>query len=442
MENIGNSITKKRVYTLYRVSTKQQVHQTKDAEDDIPMQRTACHEFASCKDDWVIEKEFLEKGVSGKKVSAYDRDAIKDLKEAALNDEFDVLLLWKFDRLGRIEEETPFVLKWFVEKGGVEVWSTIEGQRKFENSMDKLLNYLTFWQADVESENTSIRIRERKRQLKAEGAFMGGIVPYGYKKVNKGRFNKKGQEVPDLEVDEEAAFIIQEHMFKLLHDSGYGAYKITQHLREKGIKASGGKPFTPATVKRILENSRYRGEVVDADIFDKVQRILETRSKKRLGEKQTCLSSRGNVLLSGFVYCGHCGTKMSVRNEGGRWTTKDGTQKRNFHYKYCCHHNCNLMERTSTRCDGQSVYTASRIDDCVEAEIQKLFSNLMDSPKETALKAKSEQRIKYLRDHLKSLEAEKTDATQKLAAYEDEIGNSLLGTSKFSPDILSKQIGC
>ena len=52
----------KRVYTLYRVFTKKQVDIQKD---DIPMQRIACHDFVGLKPDWVIMKEFEEKGVSG-----------------------------------------------------------------------------------------------------------------------------------------------------------------------------------------------------------------------------------------------------------------------------------------------------------------------------------------------------------------------------------------
>ena len=50
---------KKRVYTLYRVSTIGQVE-----KDDIPMQKEACHEFAA-RQGWEIVKEFSEKGVSG-----------------------------------------------------------------------------------------------------------------------------------------------------------------------------------------------------------------------------------------------------------------------------------------------------------------------------------------------------------------------------------------
>ena len=96
----------KRVCTLYRVSTKQQVDIIKD---DIPMQRIAAHEFIGRMPDWVLIREFEEKGISGSKVSASKRDAIQDLKELALHHEFDVLLVFMFDRLGRIESETPFL---------------------------------------------------------------------------------------------------------------------------------------------------------------------------------------------------------------------------------------------------------------------------------------------------------------------------------------------
>ena len=69
----------KRVYCLYRVSTKGQVE-----KDDIPMQKQRCHEFAEAQ-GWEIVREFSEKGVSGFKVSAKDRDAIQEIqKDAAM----------------------------------------------------------------------------------------------------------------------------------------------------------------------------------------------------------------------------------------------------------------------------------------------------------------------------------------------------------------------
>ena len=103
----------KRVANLYRVSTKKQVDLVKD---DIPMQRIACREFAE-RQGWTVVIEKEEKGISGFKVSASKRDAIQELKDSALKGEYDVLLVFMFDRLGRIENETPFILEWFTEHG-------------------------------------------------------------------------------------------------------------------------------------------------------------------------------------------------------------------------------------------------------------------------------------------------------------------------------------
>lgn len=158
----------KRVYCLYRVSTKGQVE-----KDDIPMQKQACHEFVAEQSDWHIEKEFSEKGVSGFKIAAKDRDAIQDLQKAAVEKKFDVLLVFMFDRIGRKEDETPFVVEWFVRQG-VEVWSVKEGQQRFDTHVDKLLNYIRFWQTSGESIKTSIRTRTRMEQLVKEGHFKGG----------------------------------------------------------------------------------------------------------------------------------------------------------------------------------------------------------------------------------------------------------------------------
>ena len=134
-ELIGQAV-KKRVVCLYRVSTVGQVE-----KDDIPMQKQYCREFCRGHSGWEIVKEFSEKGVSGFKVSAKDRDAIQEIQKMALKGEFNILLVFMFDRLGRRDDETPFVVEWFV-KQGIEVWSAMEGQQRFDTHVDKLLNYI------------------------------------------------------------------------------------------------------------------------------------------------------------------------------------------------------------------------------------------------------------------------------------------------------------
>ena len=128
----------KKVYCLYRVSNKNQV----DC-DDIPMQKQACHEFIASHYGWYLGKEFYEKGVSGYSIKLDDRDGLQKIKEAAENHEFDVFLVFMFDRIGRREDETPFVLE-FLSKQGIEVWSVKEGQQRFDSHEDELINYIRF----------------------------------------------------------------------------------------------------------------------------------------------------------------------------------------------------------------------------------------------------------------------------------------------------------
>ncbi|MBE0344345.1 recombinase family protein, partial [Paenibacillus sp. 28ISP30-2] len=131
--------------TLYRVYTKGQLDGT-----DIPLQQRACRGMIDGREDWILVKEYVERGVSGFKVSAANRDIIQQAKDDAENGVFDVLLVFMFDRLGRKDDETPFVLEWFV-KQGVEMWSVVEGQQKIEQHGDRLMNYLRFCQSSGES---------------------------------------------------------------------------------------------------------------------------------------------------------------------------------------------------------------------------------------------------------------------------------------------------
>ena len=188
-ESLENS---KRVYCLYRVSTLGQVE-----KDDIPMQKQYCREYSQRQPGWEIVKEFSEKGISGFKVSAKDRDAIQEIQRDALAGKFDILLVFMFDRLGRKDDETPFVVEWFV-KNGIEVWSAMEGQQRFDTHVDKLLNYIRYWQASGESIKTSMRVKTRMEQLTQEGHYTGGGVPYGYRLEQQGRINKKNRGVYDL----------------------------------------------------------------------------------------------------------------------------------------------------------------------------------------------------------------------------------------------------
>ena len=262
----------KRVYTLYRVSTKKQVNVSENHDNDIPMQRGACKEFVKYRQDWEIVKEYEEKGVSGFKVSAKNRDAILDLQEAALNKEFDVLLVFMFDRIGRIDDETPFIVEWFVKTAGVEVWSVKEGEQRFETHVDKLTNYIRFWQASGESEKTSIRIKTRIQQLKLDGLYTGGALPYGYRIVPSGTKNRKGQELKKYEIDLEQYVVYRKIVEKTINN-GTGSYVMAHFLNDQGYKTANGKKFTSKAILRILSASLPRGYTSEGETSEALQKL-------------------------------------------------------------------------------------------------------------------------------------------------------------------------
>lgn len=433
----------KRVYCLYRVSTKGQVD-----KDDIPMQKTSCREFAE-RNGWTILKEFQEKVVSGFKVSASDRDAIQDLKAAAEKKEFDVLLVFMFDRIGRIDDETPFVVEWFI-KHGIEVWSVNEGEQRMDNHVDKLMNYIRFWQANGESQKTSARVKTRLNQMTLDGKFTGGVAPFGYKLIKSGEINKKGKELMDIVVDDDEAPIVKK-IFEMTVKEGYGSYRMADYLNSHGIRTHNNSKFQCNTVNRILKNRLYCGylvsggvespyierlHIIDENIFEQAQFILKQRSSKNEEKQQIARTTKGSTLLSGNIYCAHCGQKTVSTSYIDRYDRADGSQYRVRRQRYICTNKA--MKRGV--CDGQSAYAAHRIDGAVLETLRDYLAKIKSTPKDIALEKRYKSEIsEYKRKHTK-LEKDIEKLKRQVVELSAEIGRSLLGESRFTPDILSTSI--
>ena len=435
----------KRVYTLYRVSTKQQVDHE---HDDIPMQKTACREFAA-KQDWTIVKEFEEKGISGFKVSANDRDAIQDLKAAALKGEFEVLLVFMFDRIGRIDDETPFVVEWFV-KHGIEVWSVREGEQRFENHVDKLTNYIRFWQASGESEKTSMRIKTRMQQLTLEGHYTGGNVPYGYQLVDKGRKNKRGNPLYDLAIEPVEAETVRQIFMRTVNE-GLGSYRLAEALNKQGLRVHSGNAFRSLTIQRILRNSIYCGhlaagevvsplmpelKIIEQSVFDDAQEILDQRAKADDEKRHIALSTKGKAMLSGNIFCAHCGSRLVTIRYRDRYHKKDGTEVVVDQVKYACYH----KSRGLCECDGQTTYIADRIDAAVCDVMRELFRNMKGAPHEDYIRRALMRERAVNQASQKKARLDLSKAMSQLEKLQAEIGKALVGESVYAADDLAQSI--
>lgn len=433
--------TEKRVHCLYRLSTIGQVE-----KDDIPMQRQVCHEFVSCHPGWKIERELYEKGVSGFKKSAKDRDAIQELQKDAIQRNFDILLVYMFDRLGRRDDETPFVVEWFVQNG-IEVWSAIEGQQRFENHVDKLLNYIRYWQASGESIKTSVRTKTRLSQLTEIGCYTGGGVPYGYKLEKRGRTNKKNQEVHDLVIDEDAAQIVRLIFYKYVHE-GCGAQRISRFLMDMHIVRADGSDFPNTTIVRMLKNRAYTGviqngdakskhipelEIIDQETFDRAQYLMNARTQQH---KEVPLNLRGQSLLVGNVFCGHCKNRLTLTTSGRQRINKNGT----VHYEARARYQCHYKVRHPDKCDGPSGYGLRKLDSIMEQVIHYQFSQISTASSNILIEEQHQKAIEITRARYRLACNQLSEKKRELADYQAEIIRVIRGESKLSAELLNDLI--
>lgn len=435
-----------RAALAYRVSTKGQVD-----HDDIPMQKIDCRKFAQ-KQGWRVVKEVAEKGVSGSKVSASKRDAIQQLKEEAANGEFDILLVYMFDRLGRIESETPFVLEWFVQHG-IKMWSTHEGQQKIETHGDKLMNYIRFWQAAGESEKTSIRTRDRIRQIVSSGHYTGGFVCYGYQLADQGRRNKRDKQVMDLIVNEEEAAWVCELFYKVVHEGASG-YALAEMLNNRGLRTRAGAKFQSSNILRIIRHEGYTGyiitknarseyiselQIIDQETFEKANDIISRRSAKTAQDRRIAHTSQNPTLLAGIVYCAHCGAKMSGFMHKDRYKLADGTIREKVQPKYNCFQRAQ-RNKGGRDCDGQSLYLAETVDAIVLEVVRKVFAQIKDTPYSRVAEQRIRQESNLQKVKRVAIEKKMRSAQHALERFESEILKCLDGTSCFTEDMIAKQI--
>ena len=439
-----------RVCCLYRVSTDKQVDFNSNHEADLPMQRKACHKFAEAK-GWVIVHEEQEEGVSGHKVRAEARDKLQIIKEYARKGKFDILLVFMFDRIGRIADETPFVVEWFV-RNGIRVWSTQEGEQRFDNHTDKLLNYIRFWQADGESEKTSVRTRTSLRQLVEEGHFKGGNAPYGYDLVRSGRINKRKHELYELHINEQEAAVVRLIFDKYVYE-GYGAQRITTYLNDNGYRARSGKCWHPASIRGMVQNLTYTGvlrcgearserilelQIISEQQFEAAQRIREGRSAKAAEESEhhIPLNTRGQALLSGNAYCGHCGSKLALTTSRKWRKLADGTLDDTLRIRYTCYGKL----RKQTACTGQTGYTMHILDEIIDKLVRQIFAKMQGIPKEQLITKRYEREIAERKNHLQSLQTQREKAEKDLLALKAEILACIKGESALPKETLAEMI--
>ena len=111
---------------------------------------------------------------------------------------------------------------------------------------------------------------------------------------------------------------------------GFGAQRLSRWLYNNGYLNRKGTNFANTTIIKMLKNIMYVGilrsgetrseifpelQIVPLDLYERAQELMEART---MHHNEMPFNSKGKALLSGMVYCAHCGSKLVLTTSSGR----------------------------------------------------------------------------------------------------------------------------
>ena len=294
-----------------RVSTDDQLDLSPDSQLDEIKKYAATNDIVLSPDYIFMEQE----GRSGKK--AENRPEFQRMISTAKvkPKPFDCILVWKFSRFARNQDESTFYKGMLRKKLGIEVVSVSEPL--MEGMYGRLIEMIIEWQDEFYSYNLGVEV---KRGMTKKAELKGyQIVPcLGYAAVGNGK--------PFVIVEDE--YKIVEDIFRMYALENLDRTAIARRLNAQGKKAKRGNPFEQRTITRILTNPFYNGTVSwngisfqgshetrqsVTDLYD----ICQERLKQEFRPVKRRSISTCRHWLSGILKCSVCGATMSY-NGGGK----------------------------------------------------------------------------------------------------------------------------
>ena len=301
-----------------RVSTDDQMELSPDS------QMEKIREYAA-KNGLLLLSEYIfhDDGISGR--AAEKRPGFQQMIATAKDPShpFDVIIVWKFSRFARNQEESIFYKSILRSKCKVDVVSVSEPliAGPFGSLIERIIEWM--------DEFYSVRLAEevkRSMTVNAKNGSLQATPSFGYRVENR-----------QLVIVPEEAEIIREIFRRFI--SGDAMFRIAKDLSARGVRTHRGNPFENRTIDYILNNPVYLGKlrwtptgrtrrnfknedsiiadalhepIIDVETWDAAQaRCAELKkSYKRYGKP----SSERKHWLCGVVRCSACGATLIWAN--------------------------------------------------------------------------------------------------------------------------------
>ncbi len=269
---------------------------------------------------------FVDEGITGR--STKKRDEFNRMIGVSKQTPkpFDIILLWKFSRFARNQEESIVYKSMLRKQLGIDVESVSEPL--IDGPFGSLIERIIEWMDEYYSINLSGEVVRGMTEKALRGEIQA-TPSFGYDKI-------PGQ---PMTINKDESKIVKYIFERYL--SGVGITTIARNLNDLGVKTKRGNVIENRFVKRILTNQVYIGRavwngineksdftpIISEKLFDKVQKKLYLEKKViRKNDKPRDVKKH---YLSGLVKCGNCGATMSYSK------IHDGFQCINYAHGKC-----------------------------------------------------------------------------------------------------------
>lgn len=448
------------VRMLLRVSSNQQL----EADGDLSVQRRLVMEYIYKHPDWELDKkEYFEGSQSGYKTAVSDRDTLQEAMEDAKKGEYQILVAYKDDRIGRrMWEIGAYVMT--LKNYGVDIYTVKDGciSPEGDDIMGQMMLALRFGNAQKSSSDTGMRVKDTAQKLVQQGRFMGGMAPYGYRLVLSGELSKHGRALHRLEIIPEQAEVVK-HIYSLSLNKEYGSSKIAKLLNgdEYYKSMAPHDVWKSGAITSILTNPVYAGhmaykrrervngkyhrldsddwvvsgepdsslQIIDAETWNRTQDKRKSRADKylkTLEHKGIKVMRRNGGMLSliDVIYCGYCGRKMTNGTKYSYWEIKGTGEKRASKTPiYRCQ-----SAQLGIPHDKVTQFRAENVEKIVFESISEYIQKLQE--KENifeVIERNQDQERKALESEIRRLEKELKKTSEGIAAMEGCIPEAVTG---------------
>ena len=288
---------------------------------------------------WTFVPGYVDEGLSG--ISTKKRKHFNEMIEDAKGDNFDLIITKEISRFAR---NTLDSLQYTRELLGLGVGVFFQNDNINTLDEDAELR-LTIMSSIAQDElrKLSSRVKFGHQQAIKSNVVLGNSRIFGYKKDDK-----------RLVIDESQAPMVRD-LFRLYATGEYSMKQLETLFYEQGYRNYNGNKIAHTTMSGIISNPKYKGyyvgnkvrivdifskkqkflppeewvmfkdetgeivpAIVSEEIWDKANEVLARRSEDVKNRQGVCNHAN---LLTGKLYCAHCGTAYYRRES----KSKDGT---------------------------------------------------------------------------------------------------------------------